>query len=101
MASTAVATTTRRRRQASRQLPVNRRATDLSTSHAPSAPSTFPSHTPMWAISSAHTECGIWSSSHSRRYQGPKWHEYQMPHSVCAEEIAHIGVWLGKVLGAD
>jgi len=30
-----------------------------------------------------------------------EWHEYQMPHSVCAEEIAHIGVWLGKVLGAD
>jgi phospholipase/carboxylesterase len=30
-----------------------------------------------------------------------EWHEYQMPHSVCAEEIAHIGVWLAKVLGAD
>ena len=30
-----------------------------------------------------------------------EWHEYQMPHSVCAEEIADIGVWLGKVLGAD
>jgi phospholipase/carboxylesterase len=30
-----------------------------------------------------------------------EWHEYQMPHSMCAEEIAHIGVWLGKVLGAD
>src|SRR5207245_330747 len=30
-----------------------------------------------------------------------EWHEYPMPHSVCAEEIADIGVWLGKVLGAD
>jgi len=28
------------------------------------------------------------------------WHEYPMPHSVCAEEIADIAVWLGKVLGA-
>jgi len=30
-----------------------------------------------------------------------EWHEYPMPHSVCAEEIAHIGAWLAKVLGAD
>jgi len=30
-----------------------------------------------------------------------EWHEYPMPHSVCVEEIADIGVWLGKVLGAD
>ena len=29
-----------------------------------------------------------------------EWHEYPMPHSVCAEEIADIAVWLGKVLGA-
>ena len=27
-----------------------------------------------------------------------EWHEYPMPHSVCAEEIAHIGPWLTRVL---
>ena len=27
-----------------------------------------------------------------------EWHEYRMPHSVCAEEIADIGPWLGRVL---
>jgi phospholipase/carboxylesterase len=27
-----------------------------------------------------------------------EWHEYMMPHSVCAEEIADIGVWLKHVL---
>ncbi len=26
------------------------------------------------------------------------WHEYPMPHSVCAEEIADIGRWLRRVL---
>ena len=30
-----------------------------------------------------------------------EWHEYPMPHSVCVEEIAHVGAWLAKVLGAD
>ena len=30
-----------------------------------------------------------------------EWHEYPMPHSVCVEELAHIGAWLAKVLGAD
>jgi len=29
-----------------------------------------------------------------------KWHEYGMPHSVCPEELADIGAWLGKVLGS-
>jgi phospholipase/carboxylesterase len=29
-----------------------------------------------------------------------EWHEYPMPHSVCAEEIADITAWLGKVLAA-
>jgi phospholipase/carboxylesterase len=28
-----------------------------------------------------------------------EWREYRMPHSVCAEELADIGVWLQKVLG--
>ena len=28
-----------------------------------------------------------------------EWHEYAMPHSVCAEEIADIARWLGRVLG--
>ena len=28
-----------------------------------------------------------------------EWREYGMPHSVCPEELADIGVWLGKVLG--
>jgi len=27
------------------------------------------------------------------------WREYGMPHSVCPEELADIGAWLGKVLG--
>lgn len=27
-----------------------------------------------------------------------EWREYPMPHSVCAEEIADIGVWLRRVL---
>jgi phospholipase/carboxylesterase len=26
------------------------------------------------------------------------WHEYPMPHSVCAEEIAHIAAWLRAAL---
>ena len=30
-----------------------------------------------------------------------EWHEYQMPHSVCAEEIADIGRWLRVVLPAS
>ena len=29
-----------------------------------------------------------------------EWHEYPMPHSVCAEEIRHIGAWLTRVLTA-
>ena len=29
-----------------------------------------------------------------------EWHEYPMPHSVCAEEIAAIGAWLTRVLNA-
>jgi len=28
-----------------------------------------------------------------------QWHEYPMPHSVCAEEIGDIGAWLVQVLG--
>src|SRR6267154_219388 len=28
-----------------------------------------------------------------------EWREYPMPHSVCPEELANIGAWLGKVLG--
>jgi phospholipase/carboxylesterase len=28
-----------------------------------------------------------------------EWHEYRMPHAVCAEEIAHLGAWLKRVLG--
>lgn len=27
-----------------------------------------------------------------------EWHDYPMQHSVCLEEIAHIGAWLKKVL---
>jgi len=27
-----------------------------------------------------------------------EWHEYPMPHSVCIEEIGHIGAWLRHVL---
>ena len=29
-----------------------------------------------------------------------EWHQYPMPHSVCAEEIEDIGAWLRKVLKA-
>ncbi|MGH8750980.1 MAG: alpha/beta hydrolase, partial [Burkholderiales bacterium] len=28
-----------------------------------------------------------------------EWHQYLMPHAVCPEEIADIGVWLVRVLG--
>jgi len=28
-----------------------------------------------------------------------EWREYGMPHSVCPEELADIGAWLGKALG--
>jgi phospholipase/carboxylesterase len=28
----------------------------------------------------------------------PAWHEYPMPHSVCAEEVADISAWLGAIL---
>jgi phospholipase/carboxylesterase len=28
-----------------------------------------------------------------------EWHKYAMPHTVCPEELADIGTWLGKVLG--
>lgn len=28
-----------------------------------------------------------------------EWHQYAMPHSVCAEEIADIAHWLGRMLG--
>jgi phospholipase/carboxylesterase len=28
------------------------------------------------------------------------WHEYPMPHAVCAEEIQHLGAWLRAVLGS-
>ena len=28
-----------------------------------------------------------------------EWHKYAMPHSVCPEELADIGTWLGKVRG--
>jgi len=27
-----------------------------------------------------------------------EWHEYQMQHSLCQEEIDHIGAWLKKIL---
>lgn len=29
-----------------------------------------------------------------------EWHQYPMPHSVCAEEIDHIGDWLRKLLAS-
>lgn len=29
-----------------------------------------------------------------------QWHDYRMPHSVCPEEIDHIGAWLRHVLAA-
>jgi phospholipase/carboxylesterase len=28
-----------------------------------------------------------------------EWHEYQMPHSVCQEEVDDIGAWFRRVLG--
>ena len=30
-----------------------------------------------------------------------EWREYGMPHSVCPEELADIGAWLGKVLAPE
>ncbi len=32
---------------------------------------------------------------------GVEWHEYSMPHAVCAEEIADIARWLREVLGVS
>jgi len=29
-----------------------------------------------------------------------EWHQYAMPHSVCAEEIADVARWLGRVLAS-
>ncbi len=29
-----------------------------------------------------------------------EWHDYPMPHSLCQEEVVHIGQWLGRVLPA-
>jgi phospholipase/carboxylesterase len=29
-----------------------------------------------------------------------EWHEYRMPHSVCAEEIADLSAWLRGTLGS-
>jgi phospholipase/carboxylesterase len=29
-----------------------------------------------------------------------EWHEYPMPHSVCAQQIAEAGAWLGRVLAS-
>jgi phospholipase/carboxylesterase len=29
-----------------------------------------------------------------------EWHQYPMPHSVCAEEIADVARWLGRVLAS-
>ena len=31
---------------------------------------------------------------------GVQWHTYRMPHSVCAEEVADLSAWLGKVIAA-
>jgi len=28
-----------------------------------------------------------------------EWHSYQMPHSVCPEQIEHIGAWLRQLVG--
>jgi phospholipase/carboxylesterase len=30
-----------------------------------------------------------------------EWHEYRMPHSVCAEEIADLSAWLRGVLASQ
>jgi len=30
-----------------------------------------------------------------------EWREYGMPHSVCPEELADVGAWLGKVLAPE
>ena len=27
-----------------------------------------------------------------------EWHEYRMPHSVCAEEVTDLSAWLRRVL---
>ena len=35
----------------------------------------------------------------SRSATAVEWHEYPMPHSVCAEEIADLERWLLRVLG--
>jgi len=34
----------------------------------------------------------------ARAGYGVEWHDYPMPHSVCPEEIRHLGAWLRRVL---
>ncbi len=30
-----------------------------------------------------------------------EWHEYNMGHAVCAEEIVHLNAWLSTILSHD
>ncbi len=60
--------------------------------------------TPVFlAHGSADTIVDPWLGQESRRLLEAAgyrvaWHEYDMPHSVCAEELAEVATWLRRVL---
>ena len=53
-------------------------------------------HDPMIPLARAQAGRALLTSLDYR----VEWHEYPMPHSVCAEEIADISTWLRAALGA-
>ena len=44
-----------------------------------------------------HTMTDVFSFLERLGYR-VEWREYAMPHSVCMEEVEHIGAWLRRVL---
>ncbi|MGH7335092.1 MAG: alpha/beta hydrolase [Candidatus Rokuibacteriota bacterium] len=51
-------------------------------------------HDPLIPVARGREACSLLRASGYR----VDWHEYPMPHSVCAEEISDIGAWLRTVL---
>jgi phospholipase/carboxylesterase len=53
-------------------------------------------HDPLIPLARGREACALLQASGYRI----EWHEYPIPHSVCAEEIRDIGAWLRAVLQA-